>query len=219
MKQLGKKLLLGIGLLITASMSPAEELPILEGIGGNFTAQGSTGTPVSLKDFENKAVLLFFGYTNCPDVCPVTLSHITALMRSLGVAEKQGQVLFVTLDPEADTPAYLNGYLKHFHPDYIGLSGTRDEIDRIVDLFKARYERKVERQVTTRFNRYKSHSDEFYVYSHSQQIYLLDPQGNTRALFYTGTPIDEMREGVLQLLAEADVGGNRLSVSPAIDRR
>lgn len=200
-----KNLLLTLCLLpfVTLSMPhAAEQLPVIEGVGGPFSGQGSTGQRISLADFRGKLVVLFFGYTNCPDVCPVTFSYINQLMKSIGEEINQVQVLFVTVDPELDTPEHLRDYLGYFHQNYIGVSGTRAEIDRIITSFKARYERKLDRQVTTRYNRIKSHTEDSYIYSHSQQIYLLDQQGRTRALFYVGTPIEEVRDKIRQLIAE-----------------
>ncbi|NOQ69171.1 MAG: redoxin domain-containing protein [Gammaproteobacteria bacterium] len=193
--------------LVTLSApQAAEQLPIIEGVGGPFTAQGSTGQRISLADFRGKLILLFFGYTNCPDVCPTTFSLIKHVMRSIGKTADQVQVLFVTVDPESDTPEHLREYLNYFHPNFIGVSGTRAEIDHILTIFKARYERKLDQQVTTRYNRFRSHDEDFYLYSHSQQIYLLDHQGRTRALFYIGTSPEVMRNNILQLIAEQETG-------------
>lgn len=210
---MNKNLLLVLCLLtlVTLSAPQADEpLPVIEGVGGPFSAQGSTGQRISLADFRGKLVLLFFGYTNCPDICPATFAHINQLMRSMGKAVDQVQVLFVTVDPESDTPEHLRDYLAYFHPNFTGVSGTRAEIDHILTSFKARYERKLDRQVTTRYNRFKSNSENFYIYSHSQQIYLLDRQGRTRALFYIGTPTEVMHNNILRLIAEPQSSNKQL---------
>jgi len=204
-----KSLLLALCLLTLVMFSASravEQLPIIEGVGGPFTAQGSTGQRISLADFRGKLVLLFFGYTNCPDICPTTFSLIKHVMLSIGKTADQVQVLFVTVDPESDTPEHLREYLNYFHPNFIGVSGSRAEIDHILTSFKARYERKLDQQVTTQYNRFKSHVEDFYIYSHSQQIYLLDHQGRTRALFYIGTSPEVMRNNILQLIAEQEAG-------------
>lgn len=191
-----------LSLMALSAPQASEQLPVIENVGGSFNAQGSTGRKISLEDFHGKVVLLFFGYTNCPDVCPVTFSLVNMLVQSLEKAANQVQVLFVTVDPESDTPEHLHNYLTNFPPNFVGVSGTRAEIDHIVTTFKASYNRKLEQQVTTRYNRFKSHTENFYIYSHSQQMYLLDRQGRTRALFYAGTPLKVMRDNMLQLIAE-----------------
>ncbi len=191
--------ILSILLWATTQFSFASDMPIYDDIGGDFVAQGSNGKKVSLSQQKGKVVLLFFGYTNCPDACPVTLAYITKALAPLGDIEKQVQVLFVTVDPELDTAIHLNSYLKHFNSSYLGITGTRDEVDNIAGLFKARYERKSEHEVTTSYNRHKSNSETFHVYAHSQQIYLIDKEGNTRGLFFTGAPMSELQTSIRQL--------------------
>lgn len=102
---------------------------------GNFTLSGSTGEPVSLSDFRGKTVLLYFGYTTCPDVCPTTLADLKNTMTTLGDKAKDVQVLFVSVDPERDTPEKLAGYLGLFNPNFIGLTGTLAEIEAVASRF------------------------------------------------------------------------------------
>lgn len=177
-------------------------LPVMEGVGGDFTAKSSLGRPISTESLRGKVVLLFFGYTNCPDVCPLTLSRVTNLMAQLEEYQSNIQVLFITLDPEYDTTDHLREYLKNFDTRFVGISDTRKKIDEIVSLYKARYTRKAEQQITTQFNRYEKTSETFYIYSHSQNIYLLDKQGRVRSLFYVGTPFEEVRKNIIGLINE-----------------
>lgn len=204
MKKIISLLFLMHALVVSPLSIGSVDLPVMEGVGGDFTAKSTLGHPLSTESLRGKVVLLFFGYTNCPDVCPLTLSRVTGLMDQLEQYQSDIEVLFVTLDPEYDTTDHLRDYLKNFDSRYIGISGTREEIDRIVSLFKARYTRKAEQQITTQFNRYEKNSDSFFIYSHSQNIYLLDKQGRVRSLFYVGTPVKEVRKNIIDLINEGN---------------
>jgi protein SCO1/2 len=179
-----------------------DRLPIHDGVGGEFAARSSLGREVRLSEFREKVVLLFFGYTSCQDICPATLSHLQALMRRMGTSSDDVQVLFVTVDPENDTAEHLKEYLAHFNPRFVGLTGKREEIDRIAELFMVKHDPSHGIQVSTDYNRSKTFTERSYLYSHSQQIYLLDKSGRTRALFFTGSPLAEMEEAALALLNE-----------------
>jgi protein SCO1/2 len=179
-----------------------DELPIYDGVGGEFSAPSSLGRKVSLSEFRDKVVLLFFGYTSCQDVCPATLAHLHSLVRELGEASEEVQVLFVTVDPENDNADHLEQYLARFDSRFVGLTGTRAEIDRIASLFIVRHDRSHGIEVSNEYNHGKTFTDRSYLYSHSQQIYLLDKLGRTRALFFTGSPLEEMQESVIALLNE-----------------
>ncbi len=195
-----------VSLLATAGIAVGEEpLPIHDGVGGDFAAQSSLGREVRLSEFRGKVVLLFFGYTSCPDVCPATLAHLKALVKSLGSAADDVQVLLVTVDPENDTPQHLREYLGQFDARFIGITGTREDTDRVAALFLAKYDRSHGVEVSTKYNRTKAPVERAYLYAHSQQIYLLDKAGRTRALFFNGSPLDEMHAAVLALLREGAV--------------
>lgn len=101
----------------------SEPIPVAD-----FTLTTANGEKHSLNEFRGKVVLLFFGYTHCPDVCPMTLTHLQNAMQSLGPASKDVQVLMVTVDPERDTPERMAKYVRAFDPRFIGLSGTPGEI-------------------------------------------------------------------------------------------
>lgn len=148
------------------------------GMGGDFTLQGVNG-PVSLSDFKGKVVVLAYGYTSCPDICPLTLSNITMALNSLPPAQ-QAQVvaLFVTLDPERDTPAKTAEYASHFHPNIIGLSGTPAQIAQVAKQYLVIY-RKVP----------MPESALGYVLDHSSRMYVLDRNGNySDSASHTSTP-------------------------------
>jgi protein SCO1/2 len=185
-----------------ASASGSQTLPIHDGVGGEFAAQSSLGREVRLSEFAGKVVFLFFGYTSCQDVCPATLSHLRSLSRNLGPRADEVQVLLITVDPENDSAEHLREYLARFDDRFVGLTGSQDEIDRIAELYMVKHDPSHGMKVTTQHNRSKPMVKEAHLYSHSQQIYLLDKVGRTRAFFYTGSPLDEMEQAVTTLLGE-----------------
>jgi len=188
-------------LLVPPAMQAAD-LPVHDGVGGEFALQSSLGREVRLSDFRGKVVLLFFGYTSCPDICPANLAHLKTLTKDLGPAADGTQVILVTIDPETDTAERLKEYLGRFDRRFVGVTGSREEIDRVAKLFMVKHDKSHGVEVTMQHNRSKSFTDKGFLYAHSQQIYLLDKQGRTRALYFTGSPAAEMKEGVLALLQE-----------------
>ena len=189
-------------ILVSAPCVASPDLPVHDNIGGDFTLQSSRGGEGHLSDYRDQVVLLFFGFTSCPDICPANLAHLQALTRALGDDAARTQVVLVTVDPETDTPERLNEYLGRFNESYVGFTGTRAQTDQVAELFKVKHSRTHDHEVTMKHNREKAFEESGFLYAHSQQIYLIDKQGRTRALYYTGTPTDEMVEGVRTLLKE-----------------
>ena len=126
------------------------------------------GTPRHLQDFRGKAVVLFFGFTRCPDVCPTTLADIAQALKSLGPLADRVQVLMVTVDPERDKPDVLKSYVTAFNPRFLGLYGDEDATRRAAKEFKVYFEKRKE--------------GDDYTMDHSGQSYVLDPQGRLRLL-------------------------------------
>jgi protein SCO1 len=186
--------------------NPEAELPILDGVGGDFSAPSSLGREVSLADYRGKVVLVFFGYTSCQDVCPVTLAHLKGLMNRLGPDADRVQVLFVTVDPETDTVETLAKYLPQFDARFVGLSGTPEKINAIAALFMAEHHRTHDVHVSTEHHRTKAFTEESYLYTHAQQIYLLDAAGRTRGLYFSGSPLAEMEHAVRSLIVAGAAG-------------
>jgi protein SCO1/2 len=124
------------------------------------------------------------------------------VVSGIGQAADGVQVLLVTVDPENDTAEHLAEYLARFHPGFVGLTGKREEMDRVAKLFMVKHHRSHGMEVTTQYNRSKTFTEKAYLVSHSQQIYLLDKVGRTRALFFAGSPVGEMQEAILALLHE-----------------
>jgi protein SCO1/2 len=136
--------------------------------GKTLDLSDQNGKPRRLEDFRGKVVVLFFGFTHCPDVCPTTLADIAQAVRSLGADADRVQVLMVTVDPERDTPAALGKYVTAFDPRFLGLSGNEEQTRRAAKEFKIFYE--------------KRKTGDTYSMDHSAQSYVLDPQGRLRLL-------------------------------------
>lgn len=109
--------------------------------GREFSLTDHNGKPRTLADFKGKVVVVFFGYVRCPDVCPTTLADMKAVVEELGEDGKQVQVLFVTVDPERDTPALLAQYVPAFHPSFLGLYGTPEQTALVAKEFKVYYQK------------------------------------------------------------------------------
>ncbi|HVE22049.1 MAG TPA: SCO family protein [Acidocella sp.] len=126
-----------------------------------------TGRLVSGADFRGKVTLLYFGYTNCPDVCPATLYNFTRIMQRLGAEGGKFQMLFVTVDPDRDTPSVLSHYAALFGPNIIGLRGTKDQLDAVARRYRAEFS--VVKTPT-------------YAVTHSSAVYVFDAQGKPQFL-------------------------------------
>jgi len=190
-----------------------ETLPILSGVGGEFSAINANGEPVEFNSFMGKVVILSFGYTNCADICPFTLGYLKRLYGELSADEqKEVQVIFVTIDPEYDTPGHLKSFIGHFNKDFMGLSGSQEQIDYIVSLYQAEYHKlsvlniptQNIRRVTPKLfdDAEQAEQDKAALYSHTVTLYLIDKEGFTRSLEYTGTPLDEFIGKIRQLINE-----------------
>jgi protein SCO1/2 len=141
--------------------------------GRDFALTDHHGTPRRLADFRGKVVVVFFGFTHCPDVCPTTLAELAAAMRELGEQAREVQVLFVTLDPERDTPAVLRQYVPAFHPAFLGLHGDAQAIARTASEFKVFYQK-------------QPAAAGGYSLDHTAGIYLFDRQGRLRVFAQQG---------------------------------
>jgi cytochrome oxidase Cu insertion factor (SCO1/SenC/PrrC family) len=157
-------------------------------VGGAFTLNDPGGKPRSLEEFRGKIVLLYFGYTACPDVCPADLATIGAMLRSLGPAGAAVQPLFVTLDPERDTPAVLREYAAAFHPRLIALRGTDEETRRVATAYKVFYEKVPQRERGS------------YLIDHAALTFLIDRKGRYVAFFPPGTTAERMAAMVREAL-------------------
>lgn len=160
-------------------------------VGGPFVLADPNGRRVALADFRGKLVLLYFGYATCPDVCPTDLGIIAQTLRDLGDAGDQVQPVFVTLDPERDTPEVLREYAAAFHPRLVALTGTEGEIRRVATDYKVFFEKVTPPGSKT------------YVIDHTAYTFLLDREGRFVSLFPPGTPPARMAVMLREHLAAA----------------
>jgi cytochrome oxidase Cu insertion factor (SCO1/SenC/PrrC family) len=175
--------------------SPAEVMDILmwnrEPVGGPFELTDHTGHVRTQRDFRGQLMLVYFGFTYCPDICPTDLQAIGLALDKLGNDAARVQPLFVTVDPERDTAEHLAEYVKLFHPRLIGLTGSLDSIRKAADAYKV-YFAKVPIS--------KEAND--YTVDHTAYIYLMDRDGNYLGFFPPGTSADRMAEIIRPRLAE-----------------
>jgi len=168
--------------------------------GGPFSLVDQHGKTVTDRDFLGKYVLMFFGYTYCPDVCPTTMQVIGDSLDALGEKGQNIQPVFVSVDPERDTPAELTVYLSHFHPRMIALSGPKDQIVGLADDYGATYF-KVYQGPSTGDDDKGGKGD--YSINHSAAVYLMGPDGKFITLFSFGTSSEEMAQGIEHILGAA----------------
>jgi protein SCO1 len=157
--------------------------------GKHFALTDHRGRPRRLEDFRGKVATLFFGYTQCPDVCPTNLSTMARVMKLLGHDAERVQVLFVTVDPERDTPAVLSQYVPSFYPDFLGLYGDAATTARTAQEFKVFYQ-KVPGKTPTR-----------YTVDHTAGTYVFDPKGRLRLYFRYGEQAPAIAADIRLLLA------------------
>jgi len=157
-------------------------------VGGEFELTDQDGERFRISEARGKVVLLFFGYTSCPDVCPLTMSKLTQAFKVLGPDAEKVLTVFISLDPERDTPERIGSYLSFYDMNSVGLTGTKEELDAVVDLHKSSYH--VE----------PVDSAMEYLISHSSYVYLIDQSGDVRYLFSHLDSGDQIAAGVRLLL-------------------
>ena len=183
--------LLALALL---ACQPAEPRPDLKGtdisdanFGGDFSLTDHTGKPRALSGFKGNVVALFFGYTHCPDVCPTTMAEYASAMKLLGPDAGRIQVLFVSVDPERDTPSVLKSYVPFFDKRFIGLTGSPAQVSKVAEQFKV---------VATK----RPAGAGNYFVDHSAGSYLLDAEGRLRAYEPNGTAAAALAHDLKALL-------------------
>ncbi|MDE2421298.1 MAG: SCO family protein [Gammaproteobacteria bacterium] len=167
----------------------AQRLPINSRINGDFILPSTTGSKLSLQQLHGKVVLLTFGFTACADVCPLGLIRLHKVIERLGRDANGLQVIFVSFDPNRDTP-YLARYIQHFDPSIIGVTGSEEEIDDITTRYGVVYIK--EKTKTKGYN-----------FTHNGYIYLLDQQGHVRKIYEVNAPVKEIINDVHLLQKES----------------
>ena len=158
-------------------------------IGGPFTLTDETGKKVTDADFTGKFMLLYFGFTSCPDVCPTELQAMTAAITALGSDGDKITPVFITVDPTRDTVDVIAPYVKQFSPRLKGLVGTPDELAHVAKEYRVFYE-KVKDET----------SSDDYTMDHSSVVYLMGPDGKFLTFFGPGTTPDKMAEKIKSLM-------------------
>ena len=159
--------------------------------GRDFHLVDHNGKPRSLADFRGKAVVVFFGYTQCPDFCPTTLAELAAAMQKLGPDASRVQVLFITVDPERDTRDVLAHYVPAFDPSFLGLSGDDKATAEVAKEFKIIYQKQPGKTPGS------------YTLDHSAGTYIFDPQGRLRVYENHGPGPDVYAHDLREVLKPA----------------
>ena len=179
-----------------AACQPAPQSPTFQAanitgvdLARDFRLTDHNGQVRTLADFKGKVVAIFFGYTHCPDVCPTTLSDFAAALQQLGPQANRVQVIFVTLDPQRDTPELLKQFVPAFNPDFLGMFTDAESLKQLASEFKVVYQK----------TSVKAADD--YLIDHSAGTYVYDPQGRLRLLVPYGSSPDAIAQDLKTLLA------------------
>lgn len=160
-------------------------------VGGPFSLIDGSGKRVTDKDFRGRYMLVFFGFTSCPDICPAGMQLMSAALENLGAKADRIAPIFITVDPERDTPPKLDAYVRNFSPRFVGLTGTPEDIAAVAKVYKVYYK--------------KAQSDAGapgeYGMDHTSIIYVMDPNGDFVTHFTPTTTVDEMTAALDKLLA------------------
>lgn len=154
----------------------------------NFSLTDHTGKPRTLADFKGKVVFLFFGYTQCPDVCPTTMAEMAEVLKLLGPQADKVQVLFVTVDPERDTQQLLSEYVPAFHPSFIGLRGDAAQTAVVAREFKIFYAKSA------------GSTPDSYSMDHTAGSYVFDQDGKIRLFVRHGKGAAPIAQDIRQIL-------------------
>lgn len=157
----------------------------------DFALSSGEADTVRLSDFRGKVVALFFGYTFCPDVCPTTLTELNQALLALGPDSTDVQVLYVSVDPERDTPLRAQQYAQAFNPTFVGLSGSSDDIARVAGAYGVFYQRQA-----------APDSAAGYLMQHTASVLVIDRQGLLRTLWPFGASGDDIVSDLKSLLRQ-----------------
>jgi protein SCO1/2 len=155
-------------------------------IGGDFTLVNQDGVTVSDKDFRGKVMMVFFGFTNCPDMCPITSATFAKVLEELGDKAKDVAPIFITVDPERDTPQVMKEYIANIDPRIIGLTGTREQIEQAASAYKAYFAKATDASKQEQGDSMQEHADSMpehdesgneNMINHSGFIYIMDKNG------------------------------------------
>lgn len=158
-------------------------------LGGDFTLTAHDGSTFALSELRDKIVVLSFGYTSCPDVCPTALTTMSATLHDLGEDAKRVQGVFVSLDPDRDIPERLAEYVRFFHPDLVGVTGTKEQLRRVADAYRVRYD-------------FVGKGDRAnYALDHSANMYLIGKDGKLKRILPHGLPARALTDSIVTLFS------------------
>ncbi|MGB9799831.1 MAG: SCO family protein [Thermanaerothrix sp.] len=157
----------------------------------DFSLTQANGETFTLSAQKEKIVLLFFGYTYCPDVCPTTLADLAQVMKRLGRQSERVRVVFISVDPQRDTPERAQSYAAAFDPSFIGLSGTEADLQPVWNAYGV-----------YRLVRDSESRGSDYLVDHSARVYLIDGKGNLRLTYSFGTPVEDLENDLRLILRE-----------------
>lgn len=155
----------------------------------DFTLTSVDGD-VSLSDFRGKIVLIYFGYTFCPDICPGTLGNVAQALRNMGTKADDVQLIMVSLDPERDTPEKLAEYMGHFHPSFIGVTGSKEKLDEVAALYGIFYQKAEGSDATG------------YLIDHTATLMVLDREGYLKLVFPFGVTAEEIADDLKYMIRQ-----------------
>lgn len=183
-----------VAVLSNRLASPSPRFIKVEGkaaIGGDFALTDHTGRRVTQKDFAGRHMLVFFGFTSCPDICPLALQTIAQAVDQLGAQGERVVPVFITIDPQRDTVERVAAYVGQFHQRMVGLTGTEREVQAAAKAYRAYYEKVAD----------ESSSDD-YAMDHTSIIYLMDPNGEYAAHFGFNTGAEEIARRTGEILKQ-----------------
>ena len=157
-------------------------------VGGPFTLVDHTGKTVTEKDFRGRYMLVYFGFTHCPDVCPTGLQVMSAALEKVGAKADQVTPILITVDPERDTPEQLASYVPSFHPRLVGLTGSPEQVGAALKSYRV-YAKKVD----------DPKSAAGFTFDHTSLLYLMDRNGDYIAHFTHAPPVDRIAERLAKL--------------------
>lgn len=191
-----KQLALGLALaLMLAACSPPQQQATFNNVditgaqyARDFALTDHTGAKRTLADYRGKVTVVFFGFTQCPDVCPTTMADMAQVKQKLGSAGDKLQVIFITVDPERDTQQLLAQYVPNFDPSFVGLHGTPEDIQRTAREFKVFYQKVTGKTATS------------YTMDHTAGSYVFDKEGRVRLFLKHGQGVDPIVSDLQRLL-------------------
>ena len=179
--------ILVLSLVLLAACGP-QAPSLVSPAGGDFVLQSAAG-PLDTQALRGKVLLIFFGYTHCPDVCPASMAAGAQALNALAAEERaRTRMIMISVDPERDTPQRLKEYAAFFHPDMIGVTGSVEQIERVAKSFGAGYLRQ------------PAKADGSYAVDHTANTYLVGPDGKLAATISLGTPTADVAAAIRKLL-------------------